>query len=640
MQDSVALEGEDARFRILLDAITDYAIYMVSPDGTISSWNAGANRLKGYSEAEIIGQNFSKFYTEADRAAGLPQRALQITARDGRVESEGWRVRKDGNRFWAHVVIDRIQDADGKLIGFAKVTRDLTERKRAETALITSEEQFRRLVEGVTDYAIYMLSPAGIVTNWNAGAERIKGYKRDDIVGEHFERFYTPEDRAKGEPGKALHIAERDGRYEREGWRVRSDGTHFLAHVVIDAIRDSDGRLLGYAKITRDITERAKAQRELEYAREQLFQSQKLEAIGQLTGGVAHDFNNLLMAVLGSLELARKRLPPDSEALRWIDNATEGAQRGVTVTQRLLAFARRQELEVKQTDIARLVSDMTELVQRSLGSQVSLETDIAPDLPLASTDPSQLETALLNLAVNARDAMPRGGKITIAASHLHHAAPLPAPPGEYICISVTDEGEGMSPDTLARATEPFFTTKGVGKGTGLGLSMVHGVAQQSGGALTVESEIGKGTTATIWLPVAPDQVLEAEPEAADPSPQGLHGLRILAVDDDALVLMNTAAMLEELGHQVVEAYSGTEAVQHLERQAFDLVITDHAMPRMTGAELAETIKSRWPQTRIILATGYAELPNGTDPGVPRLAKPFAIADLARVVQASAAAEAG
>jgi PAS domain S-box-containing protein len=628
---SKVIEREDERYRILLDAITDYAIYMLMPDGTISSWNSGAHRFKGYSEAEIIGKNFSQFYTEADRASGLPQRALSIAARDGRFESEGWRVRKDGTQFWANVVIDSIQDANGNLIGFAKVTRDLTERKKAQDALVESEEQFRRLVEGVTDYAIYMLSPEGVVTNWNAGAERIKGYKREEIVGQNFERFYTVEDQAKGEPLKALKIAEAEGRSEREGWRVRKDGTRFLAHVVIDAIRDSNGRLVGFAKITRDITERAKAQQELEHAREQLFQSQKLEAVGQLTGGVAHDFNNLLMAVLGSLELARKRIPPDSEALRWLNNATEGAQRGVTLTQRLLAFARRQELEFKPTDVPKLIEGMSDLLQRSLGSLVSLEIGFPSQLPAASTDPAQLETAILNLVVNARDAMPEGGKISISASHVRHPGTSPVAAGDYVCISVADQGEGMSPDTLARSTEPFFTTKGVGKGTGLGLSMVHGMAQQSGGALSIQSELGQGTVATIWLPVAVGQADEAIPAVNSTPETGAKGLKILAVDDDALVLMNTAAMLEDLGHSVIEAYSAVDALEHLERDSFDLVITDHAMPRMTGAQLAEIIKQRWPGTSIVLATGYAELPNGSDPGVPRLAKPFSQAHLAALL---------
>ena len=294
---------DDGRYRLLIEAVTDYAIYMLDPTGIVTSWNPGAQRFKGYAPSEIIGQHFSRFYTEEDRKQGIPALALKTAVREGKFESEGWRVRKDGSRFWAHVVIDPIRTAAGELVGFAKITRDLTERKLVEEALKQSQEQFRLLVQGVSDYAIYMLDPEGVVANWNLGAHRIKGYTSEEIIGNHFSIFYTDEDRKAGEPQKALETAERDGRSEKEGWRVRKDGSRFWAHVIIDAIRDDDGKLIGYAKITRDITERREAQRQLEVAREALMQSQKMEAIGQLTGGVAHDFNNLLMAVLGSLEL-------------------------------------------------------------------------------------------------------------------------------------------------------------------------------------------------------------------------------------------------------------------------------------------------------------------------------------------------
>ena len=277
----------------------------------------------------------------------MPQRALAIAARDGKFEAEGWRVRKDGTRFWAFVIIDAIYD-NGELIGFAKITRDLTERRQAEEELRRSEELFRRLVEGVTDYAIYMLDPSGIVSNWNAGAQRIKGYGPDEIVGQHFSIFYTDEDRSRGEPARSLAIAEREGRFEAEAWRQRKDGTRFWANVVIDAIRDPSGRLIGFAKITRDITERREAQLALERTREALLHSQKIEAIGKLTGGVAHDFNNLLTVVLGSLDLLRRYLPNDDPRItRLLDNALQGAQRGATLTQRMLAFARRQELDLR-----------------------------------------------------------------------------------------------------------------------------------------------------------------------------------------------------------------------------------------------------------------------------------------------------
>jgi len=409
--------GSDAeRYRMLVDAITDYAIYMLDLQGIVSSWNPGALRFKGYEEAEIIGQHFSRFYTEADRASGLPQRALEAAIRDGKFESEGWRVRKDGTRFWAYVVIDLIRDASGKPIGFAKITRDLTERKQAETALRNSQEQFRLLVNGVTDYAIYLLNRDGTVASWNSGAQRIKGYTQDEIVGQHFSRFYTEEDKSAGLPERALEIAEREGRFEKEGWRVRKDGTTFWANVVIDAIRHADGSLLGFAKITRDITERKDTERALEETRQALVQSQKMEALGRLTGGVAHDFNNLLMAIQGSLELLQRNLPNDSPKIKQLlDNALQGTQRGAALTQRMLAFARRQELKPVAVNVPALLSGMTELLQRSLDPSIRLDVQFPNALPSALVDANQLELAILNLAVNARDAMPNGGTIIVSA---------------------------------------------------------------------------------------------------------------------------------------------------------------------------------------------------------------------------------
>jgi PAS domain S-box-containing protein len=631
-----ALE-EAARYRILVEAVTDYAIYMLDPTGVVTSWNAGAQRFKGYSADEIIGEHFSRFYTEEDRARGLPATVLGIAAREGKFEGEGWRVRKDGTRFWAHVVVDPIRNSRGELTGFAKVTRDLTERRETLEALRRSEEQFRLLVQGVTDYAIYLLSPAGIITNWNAGAQRIKGYLPDEIVGKHFSQFYTDEDRRKGMPQKALDTAIREGRFESEGWRVRKGGMRFWSHVVIDPIRGDDGHLLGFAKITRDITERKQTQESLERAREALFQSQKMDAVGQLTGGVAHDFNNLLMAILGSLELLKKRLPSDPNLSRLIDNAMLGARRGATLTQRMLAFARRQELDVQALELPRLVAGMADLLASSLGPGVEIETDFPRGLPAVVGDENQIELALLNLCVNARDAMPEGGRIRIGARDETMAAgnSLSLRPGPYVCLSVTDTGEGMSSETLTRATEPFFTTKGVGKGTGLGLSMVHGMAEQMGGQLTLSSCVGQGTTAEIWLPAVEGGAAPGTQPPKSTSPAVAQGkLKVLAVDDDRLVLFNTTAMLEDLGHEVVEASSAHEALALLEKGGFDMLITDQAMPRMTGLQLVDVVRERWPGLPVILATGYAEIPGGTQITVPKLSKPFTERELGQALAAA------
>ena len=633
---NVSALDEAARYRVLVEAVTDYAIYMLDPTGVVTSWNAGAQRFKGYTADEIIGEHFSRFYTEEDRAGGMPAKVLATAAREGKYEAEGWRVRKDGSRFWAHVVVDPIRGSRGQLTGFAKVTRDLSDRKQTEEALRRAEEQFRLLVQGVTDYAIFMLSPQGIVTNWNAGAQRIKGYAPKEIIGQHFSRFYTDEDKLAGMPQKALDTASREGRFENEGWRVRKDGSRFWSHVILDAIRDDGGELLGFAKITRDVTERKQTQEALERAREALFQSQKMDAVGQLTGGVAHDFNNLLMAILGSLELLKKRLPKDPNLLRLLDNAMLGARRGATLTQRMLAFARRQELDVQPLELPRLVANMRDLLASSLGPSAEIQSDFPAGLSAAVGDENQVELALLNLCVNARDAMPDGGRIRIAAREEKIAAgSVPGlSPGPYVCLSVSDTGEGMSPETLARATEPFFTTKGVGKGTGLGLSMVHGMTEQMGGRLTLKSRQGQGTTAEIWLPaVEGDRTAGVEAPRHTMAEAGPGRLRVLAVDDDRLVLFNTAAMLEDLGHEVVEAGSGDEALSLLEKSAFDLVITDQAMPRMTGLQLLDIIRERFPKTSAILATGYAEIPGGAQVAAPKLSKPFTEQELAQALAA-------
>ncbi|MDB5552770.1 MAG: hybrid sensor histidine kinase/response regulator [Rhizobium sp.] len=616
----------DERYRLLIDSITDYAIYMLDAGGHVVSWNPGAERFKGYSEQEIRGRHFSTFYTPEDRQQGRPEIALRTAAEQGRFEGEGWRLRKDGSRFWAHVIIDTIRDKKGGLIGFAKITRDLSERKSSEELLRKSEQQFRLLVQGVTDYAIYMMDPEGHVSSWNAGAERIKGYKPEEIISEHFSRFFRQEDREAGIPEKALHSAKEHGRYESEGWRIRKDGTRFWANAIIDAIHDDTGKLIGFAKVTRDITEKRAADKQLMDAREELFQAQKMEAVGQLTGGMAHDFNNLLMAIQGSLELLRKKLPPSRETAPLIANALQATQRGASLTQRMLAFSRKQELKYESVDIVELVRGMTDLLQRSLGPAIIVETQFPPRLPPVLTDANQLASALLNLALNARDAMPKGGFLTIGASvhsgdRIGHAD---LKGDQYVCLSIKDEGEGMDEKILASALTPFFTTKGIGKGTGLGLPMVQGLMAQSHGKLVLHSKKDIGTTAELWLPVTDAAIPESQEESEMAETADDTKLSVLTVDDDPLVLMNTVLMLEDLGHTVKEANSASEALQFLSENTFDLVITDYAMPRMTGGELAAIVNEKWPATRIVLATGYADLPSGANTTIEfeRLPKPF------------------
>jgi PAS domain S-box-containing protein len=634
---TVAGVPEDQRYRLLVNAVTDYAIYMLDLDGTVTSWNAGAERFKGYGAHEIIGQHFSNFYTPEDRAAGIPERALAQAAA-GQFEGEGWRVRKDGTRFWAHVVIDPIVAADGKMIGYAKVTRDLTERRAAEAALRRSQEQFRLLVQGVVDYAIFLIDLDGFVASWNAGAQRIKGYQPAEIIGRHFETFYREEDRLRGDPARALGQAREKGRFESEGWRVRKDGTAFWASVVLDAVRDDDGVVIGFAKITRDVTEKVEAQRKLEAARESLFQSQKLEAIGQLTGGVAHDFNNMLAVILSSLQVLERRLGADDPLVaRLLQNALNATRRGASLTQRMLAFARRQDLKPEAVDLGRLVLGMADLLQRSLSATIAVVFDVPPGLAPALVDPNQLELALLNLAVNARDAMPNGGTITIGLTEERlEAATGTLPAGTFLKLSVADTGTGMDAETLARATEPFFTTKGVGKGTGLGLSMIEGLASQSGGRFLLRSRVGEGTQAELWLPVALAAPLEAPSPAAaqPPAKTGARPLHILLVDDDRLVLDSTAALLTDLGHRVTSADAAADALQLLRKEnGFDLVITDQVMPTMTGSELLAVVRSTRPTLATIIATGFAELESHAPipSSAVRLAKPFGQRELSEAI---------
>jgi PAS domain S-box-containing protein len=507
--------------------------------------------------------------------------------------------------------------------------------RELETALFRlqeSERSFELLVDSVTDYALYMLDPTGRIISWNSGARRIKGYDAAEIIGKNFECFYSEKDRAAGIPAAGLRTAALEGRLETEGWRMRKDGTRFWANVIIDAIR-TDGQLVGYAKITRDITERRAADAKLR-------QAQKMEAVGQFTGGAAHDFNNLLMAILGSLEILRKRLPNDTRLLSLLDNAMQAAKRGSSLTQRMLAFARRQELKHEAVDLSLLVNNMLELLERSLGPTINIETRLPREIVRVRTDANQLETALLNLAINGRDAMPEGGTITISVSE--HAVTgthaIGLAPGQYACLAVADTGHGMDEATLARATEPFFTTKGIGKGTGLGLSMVDGLTGQSGGKLLVQSVAGRGTTIELWFPITSKSDEVAEGHRADNEEQAAaqRQLCVLVVDDDSLVLANVAAMLEDLGHKVIAVGSGARAIEEFEATpSIDLVITDQAMPVMTGTQLIEVLRARRCELPVILASGYAELPHGVSASIGRLAKPFTQRALAGALAAAA-----
>jgi signal transduction histidine kinase len=411
--------------------------------------------------------------------------------------------------------------------------------------------------------------------------------------------------------------------------------TRQLETLNVELERRVEERTAELAQANADLERRVEERtREREAALAQVHEMRKVESLGQLTGGVAHDFNNLLMAVLGNLELLRKIVRDDPKACRLVDGAILGAERGATLTKRMLAFARRQELKPETVDVPSLVDSMVEMLQRSLGPGIQIITDFQADVPTTRVDPNQLELALLNLALNARDAMPLGGRLMITARAERIAAgEIPGlAPGDYVCIAESDTGHGMDEATLKRATEPFFTTKGAGRGTGLGLSMIDGLVAQSGGAMRITSQTGVGTRVELWLPVCAEAPVERAPVPLPLPIEEVRACRVLVVDDDPIVASGTAAMLEDLGHVATEVCSGDAALQLLGSEpAIDLVITDHAMPGMTGTELAACIRRRWPDLPIVIATGYAEVPGESDLGLPRLSKPYRQQELAQLL---------
>jgi len=633
----------DGRYRMLVQGISDYAIYMLDSNGLVSSWNPGAERFKGFKADEIIGQHFSRFYTEEDRATGLPGIALRTAEEEGRFEREGWRLRKDGSQFWAHVVIDPIRDPEGKIVGFAKITRDLTERRAAEQLLRESQEQLRLLVQGVTDYALYMLDLDGRVSSWNAGAERIKGYTHEEIVGQHFSRFYTADEREAGVPSKGLACAAAEGRWETEGWRIRKDGSQFLAHVIIDAIHNDNGTHVGYAKVTRDITEKKKAERELEGAREALFQAQKMEAVGQLTGGVAHDFNNLLTVITGGLDIIARSKPTDAVRIkRALEMAKHAADRAAGLTSHLLAFSRKQPLQPTPANLNTLVRTMADMLYRTLGEQIELESVLSPRIWTVEIDQNQLESAILNLAVNARDAMPNGGKLTIETQNTYlddtySAKDSEVRPGQYVAVSVSDTGSGMSAETLSHVFEPFFTTKEVGRGTGLGLSMVYGFVKQSGGHVTIYSEEGLGTTVRIYLPRHHTEEDPSGDEKNYESPPASEDEVVLVVEDNPDVRAFSVLSLSELGYEVHQAADAERALVILQSDSkIDLLFTDVVLPGQTGRALADLALKVRPNLKVLFTTGYSRnaiVHHGRlDAGVNLLQKPFTFDQLATRVR--------
>jgi PAS domain S-box-containing protein len=467
---------------------------------------------------------------------------------------------------------------------------------------LTPEKRFQILVDGVVDYALFLLDPDGHIASWNSGAERIKGYLADEVLGKHFSIFYTPEDRQRLVPQNALRTALEKGKYEAEGWRLRKDGTKFWASVVIDALRSEKGEHLGFAKITRDVTERRSNELRLAEAREQLIQSQKMESIGQLTGGIAHDFNNLLTVILSGTNMLERQMEENPRATAVLGNIRHAVQRGEKLTRQLLSYSRRQALKPELLDLATSLRSFSEGILQALRSNIEVELEVPGDLQAVEADPSELDLALINLALNARDAMASGGKLRIKARN--EVRTIKGDSSSFVAISISDTGIGMSPDTTSRATEPFFTTKPPGVGTGLGLSQALGFANQSGGSLQIDSVLGRGTTVTIYLPAAGASISE-QPAAATS-----RGLRVLVVEDEALVAEMARTILSHAGYNVEVAYNASKGLEIIRSGEIDAVFSDIVMPGgMTGLDLADVVRSEFPAVPVLLTSGYYQLPS-------------------------------
>ncbi|WP_019997167.1 PAS domain-containing hybrid sensor histidine kinase/response regulator [Aureimonas ureilytica] len=644
----VALRETDAQFQLMVNSVPQI-IWIADGDGRMEYLNRQFTEYTGagfssMSPSEIAGA----FIHPADAPKVVA--AFQSARDEGKPHSCEHRIRSASGEYrW---FLDRAEPYRDQRTG--RITRwfgssvDIHDRKIAE-------DRLRAANDGLTERVAERTAERDILATLVEHTDiLVMAVDLDFNIlalnaanADEFERIFGIRPKA-GDNMLAL-LADQPQHQEevRAGWARGLSGEHVdfvetfgdpnrarpYYEIKFRPLFDEGGRLIGAYQFVIDVSDRLRREAQLAEAQLALRQSQKMEAIGQLTGGVAHDFNNLLMAVLGNLELLRKHADPDPRTRRLIDGAMSGAQRGAALTQRLLAFARRQDLQLEPRNLADLVKGMVELLEQSIGAAVELRL-LPPDVAaVALVDANQLELAILNLAVNARDAMPNGGELTIAIER--RAGDGELAPGDYVCLTVSDTGSGMDADTLKRSTEPFFSTKGVGKGTGLGLSMIHGLAVQLNGALRLSSVPGQGTRAELWLPAAESKTDIEVPIPTAPASTRDHKptrARILVVDDDMLIAMSTLDMLQDLGHETVEANSGQEALDILRSGAvFDLMITDFAMPRMNGGELAEAALALRPDLPILLATGYAELPPGMRLDLPRLGKPYSQSQLANEI---------
>ncbi|MGE0042093.1 MAG: PAS domain S-box protein [Vicinamibacterales bacterium] len=587
--EAAARKDFEHRFRLLVDGVVDYAIFLLDTRGYVVTWNSGAERLTGYTKTQIIGTHFSICFPADAVAAGEPARDLARARADGRCEHQAWRVRRDGSRFWAHTILTALRDERGELRGFAKVTRDMTARRRADV-LIDS------VMDNVVD-GILGIDDAGTVEWFNASAERLFGWAPAAIVGRPLSDLLPDIDVSGGFPPPAGIGRELSAR--------RADGSTFPVELAVGSYALDDRR--HYTGVVRDVT----TERRLE---EQLRQAQKMEAIGLLAGGVAHDFNNLLTVISGyaALLLQDDGRAPGARDAQMLQAIADAGDRASSLTRQLLAFSRQAVLEPRVLDLNGVVLETERMLRRLIGEDIRLVSALAPDLPAVRVDPGQMSQVLLNLAVNARDAMPRGGQLTVetAETELDASYQQTHPDvaaGRYVRLSVTDTGCGMSPEVKARIFEPFFTTKSAGRGTGLGLATVYGIVRQSGGHIGLYTEVGQGSSFKIYLPIVTDGT-EVESPAFDAAEVGRGTETILLVEDEEAVREFAVLALQARGYTVLTARHGQDALRVFREQAdrVDLLLTDVVMPGMSGRELAETLRTTHPELRVLYQSGYTD----------------------------------